>query len=147
MKNTLNTYELPISEKYITQVVIDNESHKGSYEGSIDYAVALGAEVLAAANGIVTRVRDDSIKYGTDPSFGPEVNYITLKHANDELSEYLHLAKGSAVVKVGYKVVAGQHIANTGLSGWMYAPHLHFMVYPKANSSSTFQCMRVRFNS
>ena len=136
-------YEFPVSTDAVTDVVIDNESHKGPYKGSVDFAVPLSTPVLAAADGVVVRVRDDSDKYGQEKRFGPDVNYITLEHAGGELSEYLHLAKNSAVVKKGQKVKFGQQIALTGLSGWLYAPHLHFMVYKK--DSKKFQCKAIKF--
>jgi murein DD-endopeptidase MepM/ murein hydrolase activator NlpD len=144
MTKTVNTYEIPIPKDAITAVVTDNESHQGIYEGSVDFAVPLNTPVLAAQDGTVTRVRDDSDRYGPEPSFGPEVNYITIRHPHGEVSEYLHLAKGSALVKLGDKVQAGQQIAQTGLSGWLYVPHLHFMVYEPADD---WHCLEVRFNT
>ncbi len=137
------TYDIPVPADAVTKVVTDSESHAGPYKGSVDFAVPLATPVLAAADGIVLRVRDNSSAYGQEKSFGPAVNYITLEHANGELSEYLHLAKGSALVKVGDSVKATQQIAETGLSGWLYAPHLHFMVYEKAPKS--FQCKTIKF--
>ena len=126
---------------------MDSESHSGAYKGSVDYAVPLKTQIVSAADGIVIRVRDDSKKYGTDPTFGQAVNYITIEHSNGELSEYLHLAAGSAVVHVGDYVKMRQVVAKSGLSGWLYAPHLHFMVYRKIVASSDFQCLDIRFRS
>jgi murein DD-endopeptidase MepM/ murein hydrolase activator NlpD len=142
---TMNSYGLPVPKAAITAIVKENESHTGIYEGSVDFAVPLDTVVLAAADGIITRVRDNSDKYGTDPSFGQLVNYITIEHPGDELSEYLHLAKGSALVQPGQRVKASQPIAKTGLSGWLYAPHLHFMVYDKTDTRNQFRCLDVQF--
>ena len=144
MPATKNFYDMPVSEKAVTRIVKDNESHRGAYKGSVDFAVPVGTPVTAAADGVVARVRDDSDKHGNERSFGPDVNYITVEHAEGELSEYLHLAKDSALVKPGESVTAGQRIASTGLSGWLYAPHLHFMVYSKGKNE--FRCLEVRFN-
>src|SRR3954464_14685299 len=116
---TRNVYLVPLPEDLITWIVKDELLHVGAYKNSIDYAVPIGTPVYAAADGIVDRVRDDSGKYGNDPKYGPDVNYLGLLHANNELSEYLHLKKHSALVKVGDKVKAGQQIAVTGLSGWL----------------------------
>lgn len=143
---SVNTYHLPVNRRLITETVIDSESHTGPYKGSVDFAIPLGTEVLAALDGKVTRVRDDSDKYSEDPASGPDVNYITLEHNNGELSEYLHLAKGSAVVNVGQTVRTGHILAKTGLSGWLYSPHLHFMVYKKDATNEDFQCLDVRFD-
>jgi len=143
MKTSL-TYSLPIPPDTLTSVVRDSISHQGVYRGSIDFAVPLTTPVLAAADGVVTRVRDDSDRHGQDPIFGQDVNYITIEHKNNELSEYLHLALGSAKVKVGQKVRQGQQIAETGLSGWLYAPHLHLMVYQKTKNPQDFQCLEIQ---
>jgi murein DD-endopeptidase MepM/ murein hydrolase activator NlpD len=118
-------------------------SHSGSYKGSIDFAVPVLTEVYAAADGKVVRVKDDSKRYGQEPRYGQDANYITIEHPHNELSEYLHLEFGSAVVKVGDEVVAGQLIAKTGLSSLLYAPYLHFMVYKKVSSAKDFQCLGV----
>jgi murein DD-endopeptidase MepM/ murein hydrolase activator NlpD len=142
---TDNTYLLPVPSRAVTKVVFDNPSHQGAYQGSVDFAVPIGAPALAAADGVVSRVRDDSDIHGDDPEFGQDVNYISLLHENDEISEYLHLAAGSAKVRVGDKVKAGQEIAKTGLSGWLTAPHLHFMVYKKTRGQQHFQCLEVIF--
>ena len=70
-------------------------SHDGPYKGSVDFAVPLGTTVRAAADGVVQRVRDDSGKYGDTPDFGHDVNYITIKHANDELWRYREKRAGN----------------------------------------------------
>lgn len=144
MAKTTNTYALPVAKSKVTMIVdaTTSGSHEGSYKGSVDFAVPLGTIVRAAADGVVTRVRDDSDKHGDTPDFGHDVNYITIEHASSEMSEYLHLAKGSAQVKVGESVTSGQAIAKTGLSGWLFAPHLHFMIYKK---NENFQCLEVKF--
>lgn len=144
MIKTANIYTLPVAKSKVTMTVgaPGSGSHDGPYKGSVDFAVPLGTIVRAAADGIVTRVRDDSDKHGTTVDFGQDVNYITVEHVHNELSEYLHLAKDSALVGVGDNVRRGQPIARTGLSGWLFAPHLHFMVYKKGKA---FQCLEVQF--
>jgi murein DD-endopeptidase MepM/ murein hydrolase activator NlpD len=142
-----NTYAYPVDKKKITLLVDETSSgsHDGPYKGSIDMAVPVGTVVKAAADGVVARVHDDSDKHGDTIDFGHDANYITIEHANNELSEYMHLAKDSAKVKVGDKVKAGQPIAKTGLSGWMFAPHLHFMVYKKPTQPDDFKCLKIKF--
>lgn len=142
---TKNLYRVPLEQHLISETVVDSPSHTGAYKGSIDFAVPTGTDVLAACDGIIVRVRDNSQKYGDDAIFGNDVNYITIKHLDNELSEYLHLAFDSGTVEVGQKVKAGQVIAKTGLSGWMYAPHLHFMVYKKTTRPEAFQCLEIKF--
>jgi murein DD-endopeptidase MepM/ murein hydrolase activator NlpD len=142
---TQNIYIVPLPPDAILLVVKDELFHEGIYQDSIDYAVPVGTSVLAAADGTVTRVRHDSRAYGKDPKFGQDVNYISILHKNNEISEYLHLNADSSLVKVGDKIKAGQQIATTGLSGWLTHPHLHFMVYKKTDSWGDFKCLEVRF--
>ena len=142
---TANIYSYPLNEELVSRVVMDNVSHTGPWKGSVDFAVPLGTEVVAALDGKVTRVRDDSDKYSDNPASGNDVNYITIEHANSELSEYLHLAKNSTLVIVGQTVKSGQPIAETGLSGWLFAPHLHFMVYKQTSKPADFHCLDVKF--
>lgn len=136
-------YSYPVPSKKVIEIVKDSPSHQGQYKGSIDFAVALGTPVLASADGVVSRVKDDSNKHGNDPKYGQLVNYITISHQDNELSEYLHLAKDSVLIKIGDKVKCGQQIATTGLSGWMTAPHLHFMVYKKITDPKDFHCLEI----
>jgi murein DD-endopeptidase MepM/ murein hydrolase activator NlpD len=147
MARTINKYVYPVALDAVTATAENTTSgsHNGPYKGSVDFAVPLGTIVYAAADGVVTRVRNDSKKHGTTIDFGHDVNYVTIEHSNNEISEYLHLAKGSALVKAGDDVTSGQPIAKTGLSGWLFAPHLHFMVYKKIVKPEDFQCLDVRF--
>ncbi len=146
MTKSVNTYSYPLATELITHVVEDtsSNSHEGPYRGSIDFAVPLGTIVTAAADGIIRRVRDDSDRHGKVKEFGPDVNYVTIEHSNGELSEYLHLDKNSALANVGDVVKTGQAIARTGLSGWLFEPHLHFMVY---NNGERFQCLEIQFRN
>jgi len=119
---------------------------------------AYGAKVLAAADGVVVAVVNDSdidlktwmqrdgesqkdyeerlsnwqlqrfLKPGADPSEVAGGNYVTLKHANGEYSHYAHLAFHSVAVKVGDKVRQGQTIARIGGTGERPEVHLHFQV-------------------
>lgn len=148
MAKTTNIYSYPVDKEKITLLVDETASgsHRGAYKGSVDMAVPLNTVVTAAADGVVTRVRDNCDRHGDTIDFGQDMNYITIEHTNGELSEYGHLAKGSAIVKVGQKVKTGQPIAKTGLSGWLFAPHLHFMVYKFVTKPQGFQCLEVRFH-
>lgn len=140
LEQTKTIYDLPVPSGSVTLTVMKNPSHIGPYTGSIDLAVPVGTVVCAAADGVVSRVRDDSNSYGNDPKFGQDVNYITINDPGEEIAEYLHLDKGSAKVQVGDQVNRGQPIAQTGLSGWMTAPHLHWMVY----RTNPFRCLEIK---
>jgi Peptidase family M23 len=65
------------------------------------------------------------------PKFDPRnaplpQNCIWVEHAGGHLSCYYHIRQGSATVKVGQHVKAGQILARTGNSGNSPETHLHF---------------------
>jgi hypothetical protein len=93
-----------------------------------------GVEVLAAAPGRVTGMRDgvDDVSIraaGKAAVAGKECgNGVAIEHANGWRSQYCHMAKGSVRVKVGDRVTTGQPIGLVGLSGDTEFPHVHFTV-------------------
>ena len=93
-----------------------------------------GVSVLAAAGGRVSRLRDGvpdlSVKdVGASSVAGQECgNGVVIDHGQGWETQYCHLAMGSLRVKIGDSVVAGQPIAQVGLSGNTEYPHLHLTV-------------------
>lgn len=93
-----------------------------------------GVDVLAAAPGRVSRLRDGvedtSVKVrGAAAVDGQECgNGIVIDHGQGWETQYCHLAKDSLKVKVGDQVAAGTPIARIGLSGNTEYPHLHLTV-------------------
>ncbi|WP_272886812.1 M23 family metallopeptidase [Phenylobacterium aquaticum] len=93
-----------------------------------------GVDVLAAAPGVVSRLRDGvadvSVKVaGAAAISGQECgNGVVISHGGGWETQYCHLAKGSIRVKAGDRVAAGQPIARVGLSGNTEYPHLHLSV-------------------
>lgn len=146
-------------------------AHVGRDKHAIDFLVPEGTSICAPRDGIVLSVKDDSDRGGPDRAFEHDANYIVIDHtsptfkvmgysrlawSDEELggghnpvvdedegqsSIIVHLAKGSARVKVGDHVHAGQVIARQGSTGWTYAPHIHFAVYQNGTS------VPVRFRS
>lgn len=94
------------------------------------YTMDSGINVLAAADGIVTYIKeglfDREKTSDVSKGFG---NYIAIKHFNGFYSYYAHLAKNSVVVEVGDTVKAGDYIALVGSSGNSSDPHLHFELW------------------
>ena len=67
----------------------------------------------------------------SDNGYTGEGNWLYLEHtgiSNVSKTIYLHLKKGSIIVKAGDKVVRGQKLAEVGSSGRSSNPHLHFGV-------------------
>lgn len=101
-------------------------------EFALDFPMEEGTPVLAAAEGVVFRVVDKYDIGGKDKSL-PE-NKITIKHENEEYTQYIHLKKG-IIVKEGDIVTQGQVIGYSGLTGYTTYPHLHFAVVIKGKES------------
>lgn len=134
---TKNEYRLPIDLTQITKVATEGIAHVGDLVNSIDYDAPEGTPIVAAREGVVIAVKQDSDRGGDDPAFENDGNYIEILHEHDEVSEYEHLQCNSARVAVGDRVVAGQVIASVGNTGWSECPHLHFMVYLQGEEYKT----------
>lgn len=99
--------------------------NKGDYPH--DY-YCFAKPVLATADGevieVVNDIEDNVIgTYNLTQNWG---NTIVIKHADYLFSKISHLKKGSAKVKKGDFVKAGQPLAQCGNSGRSPYPHLHF---------------------
>ncbi|WP_221074494.1 peptidoglycan DD-metalloendopeptidase family protein [Agarivorans aestuarii] len=79
-----------------------------------DFGLAIGTPVLAAGDGVVTRVENH-------PYAG---KYIVIQHGGKYRSRYLHLNKFK--VRKGQRVTRGQVIADSGNTGRSTGPHLHY---------------------
>ena len=97
-------------------------------------AQASGVDVIAAAPGRVSRLRDGVADVavraaGVRAVAGQECgNGVVIDHGDGWETQYCHLAKNSIIVKVGDSVTEGQPIARVGLSGNTEYPHLHLSV-------------------
>lgn len=93
-----------------------------------------GVDVVAAAAGRVSRVRDGVaegvlLTSGRDAVKDMECgNGVVIEHADRWETQYCHMAKGSIRVKAGDTVTVGQPLGQIGLSGLTEYPHLHFTV-------------------
>ena len=93
-----------------------------------------GVYVLAAAPGVIARLRDGvadvSVRSAdASPVDGMECgNGVVIDHGEGWETQYCHLARNSLLVRQGEQVQAGQAIARIGLSGNTEYPHLHFTV-------------------
>jgi murein DD-endopeptidase MepM/ murein hydrolase activator NlpD len=55
-------------------------AHTGKLRNAVDLIVPQNTPVLAAADGIVTFVKDDSNVGGPDPSYWHNTNFISIMH-------------------------------------------------------------------
>lgn len=133
-------------------IEIGSPAHVGPHSGSIDFIVPSGSKILAAAKGKVVAVIDQYPEHRFAKQlfkrFGPKwlyritgkqshkLNQIIIEHNIDgivEYTRYCHLGFDSSKVQVGQAVNEGDEIGQTGWSGWMDRPHLHFQVFRTAN--------------
>lgn len=81
--------------------------------------------IIASADGVVTRVRDGQLDGVQTPAEG---NFVEIEHSNGIKTLYKHLYNGSIKVKVGDNVKQGQVLGKMGNSGASTGAHLHFEV-------------------
>jgi murein DD-endopeptidase MepM/ murein hydrolase activator NlpD len=119
----------------------------GNLRNAIDFIVDEETPVLAAADGIVTFVKDISDIGGPNLAYWEYTNFIVIMHSNGEYSRYDHLSYNSSTVKVGQNVRAGEEIAKVWMTGYTYLPHLHFQVFVVTgfNMWTDFDTVKVRF--
>ena len=81
-----------------------------------DYAAPYGTPIVAVGNGVVTRA-------GYTKGNG---NFVKIKHNDVHETQYLHMQKFAAGIKVGSQVHQGQVIGYVGSTGLATGPHVCF---------------------
>jgi murein DD-endopeptidase MepM/ murein hydrolase activator NlpD len=129
-KNAINKYKLPVPKHRLQRIdKTSSPAHVGNLRNAIDFIVDEETPVLAADDGIVIFVKDNSDFGGSNPAYWGHTNFIVIMHSNGEYSRYDHLSYNSSKVMVGQYVRAGEEIAKVGMTGYTYLPHLHFQVF------------------
>jgi len=116
------------------------EMHKGKPEENADW-FGFGQPIYAAGNGKVVEAVDDAFdnrevdatRFARN-KLADYGNYIVIDQSGGEFALYGHIKNGSAKVKVGEFVRAGQQIGSIGASGSSLMPHLHFQLQTTANA-------------
>lgn len=110
---------------------------------AIDFALPEGSPILAARDGMVMQVVADHTASGTDRDrYVNRANHIRILHADGSMALYAHLMPGGSRVSPGEQVRAGQHIADSGNTGFSSGPHLHFVV--QVNRGMALESVPVR---
>ena len=97
-------------------------------------AQAAGVDVLAAAEGVVTAVRDGMPDLLQGAPGAPDVtgracgNGVVVDHGKGWETQYCHMADGSVAVRTGDRVRTGDVLGRVGLSGNTEFPHMHLSV-------------------
>lgn len=110
---------VPVQAPYISSGFgprIDPFTGQSTMHEGVDFPVASGTPVVAAAGGVVRFA-----------GYNAQAGYmIDIDHGNDLLTRYVHLSK--LLVKEGDVVLRGRRIALSGSSGRATGPNLHFEV-------------------
>lgn len=128
-------YKLPYptgKEYKVTQGNFGSGSHNDPLDSkphyAFDFNLADGDVVVASRGGKTLSIQNEFGKGKCDRSHANLVNYILIDHGDGTTSLYLHLQKGSVVVKEGEEVKQGQVIGKADSSGYVCGAHLHFQV-------------------
>lgn len=128
----------------LVQGYFGNFSHKE--RAALDFKMKKGTKILAARDGVVTRVKEDGEKGGAKKEYRSEGNNIIIQHFDNSRSGFWHLQKNGSLVNVGDTVKRGQVIALSGNTGYTAFPHLHFIVW-KNNDKGQWQQVPTRFET
>lgn len=144
--DTSFVYSLPFESNkshLIVQGYFGVFSHKE--RAALDFKMKRGTNILAARDGVVTRVKEDGSKGGWNKKYRSQGNNIVIQHSDNSRSGYWHLQKDGALVKVGDTVRQGQIIGLSGKTGYAALPHLHFIVWK--SDSRGWQQVATRFQT
>ncbi len=120
------------------------DGHKGT-DFRVPWADYLsGVEVIAAAPGVVSRIRDEmedrDARGRKESVHGREAgNAVIIRHDDGYETMYAHLKRGSVQVLPGQRVKRGQVLGLVGLSGLTVFSHLHFGVTHKGDVICPFK--------
>lgn len=145
--DTSFVYQLPYEttrSHLLVQGYFGKFSHKE--RAALDFKMKRGTNILAARDGIVTRVKEDGDKGGWNPKYRLYGNNIIIQHSDNSRSGYWHLEKNGALVNVGDTVKQGQVIGLSGKTGYTAFPHLHFIVW-RSDSRGQWQMIPTRFKT
>ncbi len=123
-------YNLPFNKNKEFKVY---QGYNGSFshenENSLDFTMPIGTNINASREGIVVKVVEENSKNCGKRDCIKFNNLVLIYHVDGTFSEYVHIKKNGALVKVGDKIKKGQLIAKSGNVGFSTGPHLHFVVF------------------
>ena len=125
MKKRLIPDMVPIRGEY----VVSNKF--GDEHRAVDFAAAMGTEVVAAGAGVIKSVYED-------PYFG---NVVIIDHLNDYITLYAHLNRSFFPTRTF--VDKGETIAYVGNTGNSTDPHLHYEILYKGENIDPLTIMEI----
>ncbi|PKL17360.1 MAG: hypothetical protein CVV49_11545 [Spirochaetae bacterium HGW-Spirochaetae-5] len=119
-----NLFQVPITDDYFISSKFGKRILKGkaSNHNGIDFASPCGTNVVAAADGTVITVVENS-RNCSSCGYG---SYVIIEHKNGYRTVYGHLT--SVSVKNGQKLNSGEKVGTVGNTGHSYGCHLHFEI-------------------
>lgn len=119
-----NLFQVPITDGYFVSSKFGKRilAGKTSNHTGIDLAAPCGTNVVAAADGTVIHLVEDS-RNCSSCGYG---NYVIIEHKNGYRTVYGHLT--SISVKMGQKLNSGEKVGTVGNTGHSYGCHLHFEI-------------------
>ena len=100
--STKNRYRMPVPQDLLQRIDrTSSPAHVGNLRNAVDFIVPPDTPVLAATNGKVTYVKDDSDVGGPDPSYWNYSTFRSIMHQNEEHTRYDHLGHNSAKLRAG----------------------------------------------
>jgi murein DD-endopeptidase MepM/ murein hydrolase activator NlpD len=103
---------------------------------AVDIAMPVGVPVLAARSGVVEALESGLAASAEDDPVSYEGNFVRVRHEDGSAATYAHLRHLGVVVERGEAVRAGQVLGQSGDSGDVLKPHLHFAVTRMRKNSS-----------
>jgi len=147
MAATKAQYALPCRKQDLIVAISDPRAHFAHFKHAIDFLLPEGSVIRASRAGVVVDSKINSHEGGIDPKYNDMtyLNFLTIRHAGGEFSQYAHLRYRGALVRRGVRVWEGQPIALSGNTGFSTAPHLHFLVFKLARSELGWESLKIRF--
>ncbi len=110
---------------------IDPFNGQRAFHEGMDFVVAHGSPIRAAAGGVV-------VFSAFHPQYG---NMIEIDHGNELVTRYAHASKRS--VKVGDVVLRGAKVGEVGSTGRATGTHLHFEVRRRGTPQNPTQFLQL----
>lgn len=138
-------YELAAAHR-VSQAFPDVITHANAANRyAIDFEMPTGTPIQAARGGVVIETAGEFFSSGLDlESSGDRANFVRILHDDGTLALYGHLKWRSIRVDSGQRVSRGEHIADSGNTGFSSGPHLHFVV--QRNRAGASESVPVTFS-
>jgi murein DD-endopeptidase MepM/ murein hydrolase activator NlpD len=128
-ESSSSTYVLPfpVGQGFRVTRTFDHYTPLNSGVGlyAIDVDMPIGTPVHAMRGGVVVAVEE---RFTDDDHATYHENWVMVRHDDNTVARYIHLALNGVLVDVGEVVAQGQLVGLSGNSGDSRGPHLHFDV-------------------